>query len=196
MKSIVFFLIFAFSMLATAQEKIVIGQSVKLSGEATGRENMEGALAYFDRVNSQGGVHGRRIELKTYDDKRKPELTKQNTERLVKEDNALALFGYRSTPTVEATLPLLISSNVPMIAPFSGAQSLHNPPNSYLFHLRASYQDETTKMVDTLGMLLIKTSQSCTGMIRLGRTDWQALRKTWPQKKSSPWPSQATIART
>ncbi|MFZ6845254.1 ABC transporter substrate-binding protein [Undibacterium sp. RuTC16W] len=134
----------------TTLEKIVIGQSVELSGEATGKENMEGAQAYFKWVNSQGGVYGRQIELKTYDDKRKPDITRTNTEKLIKEDHALALFGYRSTPTVEAALPLLISEKIPMIAPFSGAQVLHQPLNPYLFHLRASYQDETKKMVETL----------------------------------------------
>ncbi len=72
-----FFLVF--SATSNAQEKIVIGQSVELSGEATGKENMEGALAYFDWVNAQGGVYGRKIELKSYDDKRKPETTRLNT---------------------------------------------------------------------------------------------------------------------
>ncbi|MEO6918380.1 MAG: ABC transporter substrate-binding protein [Collimonas sp.] len=138
------------------QDKIVIGQSVELSGEATGKENMEGALAYFGWVNAQGGVFGRKIELKSYDDKRKPETTRLNTEKLLKEDNALALFGYRSTPTVEAVLPLLIAEKVPMIAPFSGGQSLHQPFNPYLFNLRASYQSETAKMIELFGSLGIK----------------------------------------
>jgi branched-chain amino acid transport system substrate-binding protein len=138
------------------QEKIVIGQSVELSGEATGKENMEGALAYFDWINAQGGVYGRKIELKSYDDKRKPETTRLNTEKLLKEDNALALFGYRSTPTVEAVLPLLLTEKVPMIAPFSGGQSLHQPFNPYLFNLRASYQAETAKMIELFGSLGIK----------------------------------------
>jgi branched-chain amino acid transport system substrate-binding protein len=134
-------------------EKIVIGQSVELSGEATGKENMEGALAYFNWINARGGVYGRRIELKTYDDKRNPEDTKKNTEKLINEDHAFALFGYRSTPTIEATLPLLTQYEIPMIAPFSGAQSLHHPFNRYLFNLRASYQDEAAKMVETLATL-------------------------------------------
>ncbi|HWW07733.1 ABC transporter substrate-binding protein [Collimonas sp.] len=146
----------AFTAIANAQEKIVIGQSVELSGEATGKENMEGALAYFAWVNAQGGVYGRKIELKSYDDKRKPETTKLNTEKLLKEDNALALFGYRSTPTVEAVLPLLLTNKVPMIAPFSGGQSLHQPFNPYLFNLRASYQDEAAKMIELFGTLGIR----------------------------------------
>ncbi|MFJ2990630.1 ABC transporter substrate-binding protein [Collimonas sp. NPDC087041] len=156
MRMLIAFLFLACMTTVHAQEKIVIGQSVELSGEATGKENMEGAQAYFGWVNAQGGVYGRKIELKTYDDKRKPETTRLNTEKLLKEDNALALFGYRSTPTVEAALPLLLSDKVPMIAPFSGGQSLHSPFNPYLFNLRASYQDETAKMIELFGSLGIR----------------------------------------
>lgn len=158
MKSLTTSILLAVAMTMTAHAKspaedIVVGQSIELSGEATGKENMEGALAYLGWINSRGGVNGQQIKLKTYDDGRKPETTKLNTEKLIKEDHAIALFGYRSTPTVEAALPLILAEKIPMIAPFSGAQALHRPFNPYLFHLRASYQDETAKMVDALAPL-------------------------------------------
>ena len=85
MKGIIFFIILTFALFAKAQERIVIGQSVELSGEATGKENMQGALAYFSWLNSQGGIHGRQVELKTYDDGRSPARTLQNTEKLIHE---------------------------------------------------------------------------------------------------------------
>jgi branched-chain amino acid transport system substrate-binding protein len=72
------------------------------------------------------------------------------------EDHAIALFGYRSTLTVEAVLPLLVAEKIALVAPFSGAQTLHHPFNPYLFHLRASYQDETAKMVEVIKTLQIK----------------------------------------
>src|SRR5580765_4841192 len=101
MNRIIFFIILTFAAFAKADDatpgaKLVIGQSVELSGQATGRENMQGALAYFAWLNRQGGVHGRQLELKTYDDQRDPKKTKNNTEKLLHEDNAIALFGYRS----------------------------------------------------------------------------------------------------
>jgi branched-chain amino acid transport system substrate-binding protein len=156
MNRIVFFIILTFSVFAKAQEPLVIGQSVELSGEAPGKENMAGALAYFAWLNGQGGVHGRQIRLKTYDDARNPAKARDNTEKLIHEDNAIALFGYRSTPTVEAVLPLLLKAKIPLIAPFSGAATLHKPFNPYVFHLRASYQDEAAKMVESLATLQIK----------------------------------------
>ncbi len=161
MDRLLFFIILTFAVFAKAQDgtagdKLVIGQSVELSGQATGKENMEGALAYFAWLNSQGGIHGRQIELKTYDDKRDIAQTRKNTEKLLNQDNAIALFGYRSTPTVEAALPLAQKAKVALVAPFSGAQSLRLPFNPYVFHLRASYQDEAAKMVESLVTLHIK----------------------------------------
>lgn len=135
---------------APAQENIVIGQSVELSGESVARENVLGARTYFSWLNAHGGVYGRSVELVTYDDRRNPETTKKNTERLLHQDHALALFGYRSTPTVKAILPLLMEEKVALVAPFSGAQLLHMPVHPYVFNLRASYQDEASEMVASL----------------------------------------------
>lgn len=136
--------------------KIAIGQSVELSGEAVGKENMLGAAAYFDWINKQGGINGVKIDFLALDDQRNIDVTKKNTEFFLKEKNAIALFGYRSTPTIEAVMPLLTEYKTPLVAPFSGAQSLHRPFNPHIFHLRASYQDETKKMVESLALLNIK----------------------------------------
>lgn len=141
--------------IAAATEKIIIGQSVELSGQSTSKENIQGARAYFSWVNSRGGVHGKQIELLTYDDGRDPERTKKNTERLIYKDNVLALFGYRSTPTVQAILPLLPIEKVPLIATFSGSRALYQPFNPYVFNLRASYQDEVAAMVRAVAALKI-----------------------------------------
>jgi ABC-type branched-subunit amino acid transport system substrate-binding protein len=141
---------------ASAAEKLVVGQSVELSGEAIGKENMLGAQAYFSWLNAQGGIHGREVELRSYDDQRDPKKTLDNTERLLQQEHAIALFGYRSTPTVEAVLPLLQKEHVALVAPFSGAAALHRPFNPYVFHLRASYWDEAGKMVESLSMLQIR----------------------------------------
>jgi branched-chain amino acid transport system substrate-binding protein len=140
---------------SAAPENFVIGQSVELTGQATGKENMLGALAYFSWLNAHGGVHGHAIELRSYDDKRDPATTRKNSEKLLHQNHALALFGYRSTPTVEAVLPLLHEEKVALVAPFSGARTLHEPVQPYVFNLRASYQAEAAKMVESLTTLQI-----------------------------------------
>jgi branched-chain amino acid transport system substrate-binding protein len=57
---------------------------------------------------------------------------------------------------VEAVLPLVSKEKVALVAPFSGAATLRKPVNPYVFHLRASYQDEVAKMVESLSTLQIK----------------------------------------
>lgn len=183
---ILIFFLFAKVPVALAQDRIVVGQSVELSGQATGRENMLGALAYLDWLNKQGGIHGRQVELRTYDDKRDPAQTLANTKRLLNDDGAVALFGYRSTPTVEKVLPLLQSAKVALVAPFSGAQSLHHPFNPYVFHLRASYQDEAKKMVESLATLQISKVAVLYQDDAFGRDGLEGFRRSLDTHKLTP----------
>ena len=131
-------------------DRIVLGQSVALTGPAAelGIQMRNGAKAYFDYVNAQGGVHGRRIELRTLDDGYEPSRTVPNTKKLIEEDRVFALFGYVGTPTSAAALPIFTQSKVPFFGPFTGAELLRQPFNRYIFNVRASYYDETEKIVE------------------------------------------------
>ncbi len=129
---------------------ILIGQSGEFSGQGVAKENTDGARAYFAHVNKNGGIHGRKIELRSYDDGRVVKRTVENTEKLIHDDKVFALFGYRSTPSVVAALPLLTKAGVPLVAPFSGALAIREPLNPLVFHLRASYQQEAGKIITHL----------------------------------------------
>jgi ABC-type branched-subunit amino acid transport system substrate-binding protein len=131
-------------------DRIILGQSVALTGPAAelGIQMRNGARAYFDHVNAQGGVHGRRIELRTLDDGYEPSRTAPNTKKLIEEDRVFALFGYVGTPTSAAALPIFTQAKVPFFGPFTGAELLRQPFNRYIFNVRASYYDETEKIVE------------------------------------------------
>ena len=58
-------------------------------------------------MNDNGGVNGRRIALKIYDDGYQPDPCVRNTMKLMLEDRVFLLFGYVGTPTVTRALPLL-----------------------------------------------------------------------------------------
>jgi ABC-type branched-subunit amino acid transport system substrate-binding protein len=146
------------SLPVCAQDRrILLGQSAPLTGPAAqlGIQFRVGAKLYFDAVNAMGGVAGQHIELTTLDDGYEPDRCKANTERLLKE-NVFALFGYIGTPTSLAALPLVTEAKVPFIAPFTGAQALRDPFNRYLFHIRASYFQETEAIVKQLTFLDLK----------------------------------------
>ena len=135
-----------------SDHKIVLGQSAAFSGPAAqlGIQLHAGAKTYFDQVNAQGGVFGRKIEIIKLDDKYEADLATANTKKLIEVDEVFALFGYVGTPTSNAALPIFSQAKVPFFAPFTGAQSLREPFNKQIFNIRASYFDETEHLVDRL----------------------------------------------
>lgn len=130
--------------------RILLGQSAALSGPAQelGIEMRLGAKLYFDQVNSQGGIFGRSIELRSYDDGYEPSRTVPNTNKLIREDGVFALFGYVGTPTSNAAIPIFSQAKVPFIGAFTGADSLRHPFNRLIFNVRASYFEETERIIE------------------------------------------------
>ena len=137
---------------------ITIGQSAALSGPAQelGTEMRLGAQAYFNQLNQAGGVFGRRIKLVSLDDGYEPDRAAANTKKLINDNKVFALFGYVGTPTSNAALPIFTDAKVPFFGAFTGAESLRNPHNRYIFNVRASYFDETEKIVEQLTNLGVK----------------------------------------
>ena len=147
----------AVSLPALAQgNRIVLAQSAAFSGPAAqlGIQMNKGARIYFDTLNANGGIHGAQIELRTLDDGYEPDRCKANTEKFIKDD-VFGLFGYVGTPTCLAALPLVNESKIPFFGPFTGAEALREPFSKSVFHVRASYYDETgliVKQLTTLGL--------------------------------------------
>lgn len=137
---------------------ILIGQTIGLTGTLAGtvKEMNEGASAYIAGVNKQGGVNGRKIEIRTLDDQYLPEKSAANARALVEKDKVFALFQSRGTPHTIAILPELAAYKVPLIAPSTGAESLHMPVNRWVFNVRAKYQDEVVKAIEHFSTLGFK----------------------------------------
>lgn len=131
---------------------IRIGQSAGVSGPVAGsvKEQIAGAQVYLRSVNASGGVAGRRIELITYDDGFDARRTPDNVRKLIQEDKVFALFMVRGTPQNESILPLVAADKIPLIAPLTGAITLHRPVNRYVFNVRAKYQDEVARAINHL----------------------------------------------
>jgi branched-chain amino acid transport system substrate-binding protein len=145
---------------APLQAQILIGQSAGFTGvsAATVKEVTDGAKLYLDAVNAKGGVGGQLIELISLDDKFDPKLAAENTRQLIVEKNVVAMFLTRGTPHTEAVIPLLDQYGVALIAPSTGAMSLHQPVRKHVFNVRATYQREAEKSVmhlNTIGITKI-----------------------------------------
>ena len=107
-------LAFTAAGLACAQgvtdSQVLLGQSVALTGPAQqlGLDMQQGARLYFDAVNSRGGVHGRKIVLKTLDDGYEATRAVENTKKLIRDERVFALFGYVGTPTSAAPIAAIL----------------------------------------------------------------------------------------
>jgi branched-chain amino acid transport system substrate-binding protein len=148
----------ALPALAQNDRRILLGQSCALTGPAAqlGLQMNAGARIYFDRVNAEGGVGGRTIQLRAVDDGYEPDRCRANTETLIDKDGVFALFGYVGTPTALAAVPLANAGGVPFFGPFTGAEALREPISKWVFHVRASYYDETELIVRQLTNLGLK----------------------------------------
>ena len=104
---------------------IVLGGTVPLTGEAAAFGAVgPGAKAYFDYVNAKGGVNGRTVEYRFYDDAYNPAQTVQLTRRLVEQDKVFAVFGSVGTANNLAIRDYLNAQKVPQIFAADGSQSI------------------------------------------------------------------------
>jgi branched-chain amino acid transport system substrate-binding protein len=118
----------------TAQEPgvtattVLLGATVPLSGPAAAFGAVgPGAKAYFDYVNARGGVNGRRIEFRIYDDAYDPARTVQLTRQLVQEDGVFAIFGSVGTANNLAVRPFLNGLKVPQLFVADGSAEIAEP---------------------------------------------------------------------
>jgi len=149
---------FAMAENGVTDKEILIGQFAAISGPAAqlGQRMQLGMQAYIQAVNAQGGVNGRTIKLKTRDDGYEPDKAAAAVKALIQEDKVFALAGSVGTPTGLAALPILTDAQVPLVGMVTGAQALREPFNRQIFHVRASYFDETERIVQHLTTLGIK----------------------------------------
>lgn len=138
--------------------EIRIGQFAAQTGPAAelGKRMQLGILAHFNAVNAAGGIGGRKLALVSRDDGYEPEKAALAVKALIEEDKVFALIGSVGTPTTLAAVPAINAAGIPLIGPFTGAQALREPFNRNLFHVRASYFDETERIVQHLSTVGIK----------------------------------------
>ena len=133
------------------EDRILFGQSAAFEGPAKelGRSMQAGILAAFQEINGQGGIRGRRLELRSLNDSYEPDTAIANTRQLVQE-NVFALIGAVGTPTSRAVVPVTEEHDIPYIGPMTGAEYLRDSAHHTVINLRASYYQETEEMVRRL----------------------------------------------
>ena len=124
--------------------EIIIGSSSALTGHAKflGNQYSHGAMALFNEINAEGGIHGRKIRLISYDDQYEPLKTVENTQKLISDDKVFMLFGYVGTPTSVKIINVVHDNQIPAFGFLTGAEPLRTPLRPFMFHVRSSYYEE------------------------------------------------------
>ena len=127
-------------------KSVKIGAHFPLTGVAAPgySEIPTGARAYFDYVNANGGVHGRKIEYIVKDDGYNPTNTSQVTNELVLQDKIFAMVGGLGTPTHSAVVEFLNGEEVPDLFVSSGSLQWGDDVQSkpYTFGWQPDYEIE------------------------------------------------------
>lgn len=143
---------------AQPNDVIRLGQSVALTGPLAdlGQAMHRGSQVCFDAVNAQGGVNGRRIELVTRDDGYDVKRAMANIGGFLEDPATFGLFSCMGTPIIEGMLPMIRNTDVPCFAPLTGANSARPRDMRNVLNVRASYAEETERLVEHLATINLK----------------------------------------
>ena len=126
-------------------KQILIGSHQPLTGVAApGYDEIAPASnAYFQYVNSRGGVYGRKIVYKYLNDQYDPTITSTVVHQLVLQDNVYSIFDGLGTPTHLAVVKYLNSSKIPDVFVASGCECWNDPSaQPYTFGWQIDYVRE------------------------------------------------------
>ena len=124
--------------------EIKIGNTNPYSGRASAYGTIGKAIsAYFDKVNAEGGINGRKITFISLDDGYNPAKTVEQTRKLVEQEEVLFLFQNLGTPTNSAIHKYVNGKKVPHLFVATGATKWGDPENfPWTMGWQPSYQTE------------------------------------------------------
>jgi branched-chain amino acid transport system substrate-binding protein len=143
---------------AQGAQPIRLGQSCGMTGPLgeIGMAIHQGARACFHAVNTQGGVHGQRIDLIGSDDGYDLARSVENQKSFLRDPDMFALFSPMGTPMIEALLPLIRNTDISCFAPLTGGLAARPADMRNVFNVRAGYPEETERLIDHLRTLGIR----------------------------------------
>ncbi|MEY9126425.1 ABC transporter substrate-binding protein [Bradyrhizobium yuanmingense] len=108
--------------------EIKIGNIMPYSGPASGYAAIgRTEEAYFNKINAEGGINGRKVRFISYDDGYSPPKTVEQARKLVESDNVLLIFGSLGTSTNSAIRKYMNEKKVPQLFVASGASKWNDP---------------------------------------------------------------------
>jgi branched-chain amino acid transport system substrate-binding protein len=125
--------------------EIKIGNTMPYSGPASAYGVIgKTEAAYFNKVNAEGGINGRKINFISYDDAYSPPKTVEQVRKLVESDEVLLVFNPLGTPSNTAIQKYLNAKKVPQLFVATGATKWNDPQHfPWTIGFQPSYQSES-----------------------------------------------------
>jgi ABC-type branched-subunit amino acid transport system substrate-binding protein len=110
---------------------IRVGNTMPYSGPLSAYGTIGHTLAaYFKKINDEGGINGRKIDFRSYDDAFNPAKTFEQTRKLIDSDEVLFVFGSTGSASNSAVMPYMNRVRVPQLFVSSGATKFSNPKDA------------------------------------------------------------------
>jgi ABC-type branched-subunit amino acid transport system substrate-binding protein len=124
--------------------EIKIGNIMPYSGPASSYGVIgKTEAAYFDKINAEGGVNGRKIKFISYDDAYSPPKAIEQARKLVEGDEVLLIFQSLGTPSNSAIQKYMNAKKVPQLFVATGATKWGDPKNfPWTMGWQPNYQSE------------------------------------------------------
>lgn len=129
--------------------EILLGSHQDLSGPvaALGSPLRDGMLLAVDDINAAGGVHGRQLRMLVEDSAFDPKKAVLATEKLVGQDKVFAMIACLGSAPVQASMPVMLDANVPVLFSGTPADFTYTPYNRIKFGLNLPYGLQVRAMV-------------------------------------------------
>lgn len=139
MKVILGLFILCFALNASAKDTIKIGALVAATGPASflGDPELKTLELYVDKINSNGGLLGKKVELVVYDTGANPKKATTFVKRLIKQDEVVAIMGGSASGETMAILPFVKKSKIPLVS-MAGSIKIVKPVKKYVFKTPAT----------------------------------------------------------
>ena len=124
--------------------EIKIGNIMPYSGPASAYGIIgKTQAAYFNKINAEGGINGRKINFISYDDGYSPPKAVEQARKLVESDEVLLIFNSLGTPSNSAIQKYMNTKKVPQLFVATGATKWNDPKNfPWTMGWQPNYQSE------------------------------------------------------
>ena len=134
----------AWAQQGVSKDTLTLGSIQDLSGPLAGfgKQVRMGLLLAADELNEQGGINGRKVEIKIEDSGYDPKRAVLAAQKLVNQDKIFAMIAHIGTAQNLAAMPVQFSKNVINFFPVTAAREMFEPLHPLKYAFAATYYDQ------------------------------------------------------